>query len=81
LICRRPQSLIWIKAGVPDYCASSAMPPTTPTDPAKEAADLLSLAGWYRTWAELASTEHDKAKRVEFAIGLEKRARKLLAPD
>ena len=57
------------------------MPPTPPIDPAKEAADLLSLAGWYRTWAELAGTEHDKAKRIDFAIGLEKRARKLLAPD
>ncbi len=57
------------------------MPPTPPTDPAKEAADLLSLAGWYRSWAELAATEHDKAQRIDFAIGLEKRARKLLAPD
>ena len=73
--------MTWIKADALRPCASFGMPPTPPIDPAKEAADLLSLAGWYRTWAELAGTEHDKAKRIDFAIGLEKRARKLLAPD
>jgi hypothetical protein len=50
-------------------------------DPAKEAADLMSLAGWYRAWADLAGSEHDKARRIDFAIGLEKRARELLKPD
>jgi hypothetical protein len=57
------------------------MPPTPPIDPAREASDLMSLAGWYRAWAELASTEHEKARRIDFAIGLEKRARELLVPD
>jgi hypothetical protein len=51
-----------------------------PTDPAKEAADLLSLAGWYRAWAELASSEREKAQRISFAISLEKRARAMLKP-
>ena len=57
------------------------MPQTPPIDPAREAADLLSLAGWYRSWAELAGTEREKAQRIDFATGLEKRARELLVLD
>jgi hypothetical protein len=77
----RPESLIWIKADVGRACASFAMPPTPPTDPAREAADLMNLAAWYRDWAAVASTEHEKAQRIDFAIGLEKRARAMLKPD
>jgi len=51
-----------------------------PTAAAKEASDLLSLAAWYRAWAELASSEIEKGYRLDMAIGLEKRARKLLGP-
>jgi hypothetical protein len=57
------------------------MPQTPPIDPAREAADLMNLAAWYREWADLAGSEREKAQRIDFAIGLEKRARKLLGPD
>jgi hypothetical protein len=76
-----PQNLIWIKESCERLCASFAMPPTPPTDPAREAADLMNLAAWYRDWAAAASTEHEKAQRIDFAIGLEKRARAMLKPD
>jgi hypothetical protein len=49
-----------------------------PTAAAKEASDLLSLAGWYRAWAELAPSEIEKGRRLDMAIGIEKRAREML---
>jgi hypothetical protein len=57
------------------------MPTPPPIDPAREAIDMLELAGWYREWAALAITEGEKAQRLDFATGLEKRARELLVPD
>jgi hypothetical protein len=57
------------------------MPPTPPTDPATEAADLLNLASWYRAWAELTADEQERVRRLDFALGLERRAKKLLPPD
>jgi len=75
------QVLSWIKAGCRRACKSFAMPPTPPTDPAREAVDLMSLAAWYRSWAELAGSDHERSRRLEFALGLERRAKKLLPPD
>jgi hypothetical protein len=62
-------------------CASSSMPPTPPIDPARDARDLLDLAAWYRSWAELTDSDKQKALRLEFANGIEKRAHELLKPD
>ena len=36
---------------------------------------LLKLAKWYRSWAEVAGNEQDRANRLELAEHLEKRAR------
>jgi hypothetical protein len=57
------------------------MPRTPPIDPAREAADLMSLASWYRAWADLASNDDEKRRRLDMAGGLELRARKLAKPD
>jgi hypothetical protein len=57
------------------------MPTPPPIDPAKEAADLISLAQWYRGWAELAASEIEKGRRLDMAIGLEKRARAMSPAD
>jgi hypothetical protein len=80
-LAARHQNLIWIKECCERLCAPFAMPQTPPIDPAREAADLMNLAAWYREWADLAGSEREKAQRIDFAIGLEKRARAMLKPD
>jgi len=56
------------------------MPNPLPShDPAAEANDLLTLAGWYRAWAELAGSEREKAQRLSLAEHLEQRAREIKA--
>ena len=72
----RSQGLIQIRAGAPLCCASSTMPPTPPTDPAQEAADLLNLASWYRCWADLASNVDDCDDKVVELQWLLKESRK-----
>jgi hypothetical protein len=57
------------------------MQKTPPNDAAREAADLLSLAGWYRDWATLAGNEDDKRRRLDMAALLELRARTVTKPD
>jgi hypothetical protein len=52
-----------------------------PTDAAKETSDLLALAAWYRAWAEVAAGDGERERRLDMAIGLEKRARAMLKPD
>lgn len=56
------------------------MPSQVPShDPAAEANDLLTLASWYRAWAELAGNEHEQAQRLSLAEHLEQRAREIRA--
>jgi hypothetical protein len=57
------------------------MPTTAGTDTAEQARDLLALAAWYRSWAELTESNIEKGLRLDMAIGLEKRARAMLRPD
>jgi hypothetical protein len=61
--------------------ASFLMPTVPPTDAPKEASELLSLAAWYRAWAEVAGGDDEKGRRLDMVIGLEKRARAMLKPD
>jgi hypothetical protein len=56
------------------------MPTTPPTD-AEEASELLSLAAWYRSWAEVADGDDEKGRRLDMAIDLEKRARAMSPAD
>jgi hypothetical protein len=48
-----------------------------PTDAAREAVDLMSLAQWYRSWAAEADSAQEKERRLEVAASLENRARTL----
>jgi hypothetical protein len=62
------QNLILIKyrrARLSDsFLMGTRMPPT---DVAREAADLLSLALWYRSWAAVADSEQEKERRLVVA--------------
>jgi hypothetical protein len=73
-------TLIQIKAARPEECASFAMRTGKPStdDVAKEASDLMSLAAWYRCWAEVTESDVEKGRRLEFAMSLEEQARMLL---
>jgi hypothetical protein len=47
-------------------------------DLVSEVADLMSLAAWYRCWAEITGSEQDKKSRLEMAVALEVKARTLM---
>jgi len=49
-------------------------------DRAREVETALQLAAWYRSWAEVAGTEEEKAQRLAMAHSLQLKARRLAEP-
>jgi len=49
------------------------------TDPLAEIERLKSLAAWYRDWADLASSDHERYGRLSLAARLDAKAAALAA--
>jgi len=53
---------------------------TPNADRAREIEAVLTLARWYRSWAEVTDSAGEKAQRLAMAESLELKARKLAEP-
>jgi hypothetical protein len=71
---------MWIKDRV-RRVRSSRMKDNSPIDAVTEARDLLALAPWYRSGAQVERSDNERGWRLEMAVVLEKCARTLTTPD
>jgi hypothetical protein len=71
---------MWVKDRVRRF-RSLQMKNDSPLDAAKEAGDLLALAAWYRSGAQVERSDNERGWRLEMAVVLEKRAHTLTKPD